>query len=199
MRIFAEYLGVPIPSSMVLIVSAALCAFQGRLNLLVVFILALVAASLGDAIWFAIGQMRGEMFIKGYCRLSLGSRDCVRRTREMFSHFPRTSLLLGKFIPGLSTFVVPVAGFSGMTYPHFLFDDSGGIALWAVSMIAIGYTCGEWIFSLGAKAEQVKWFLVAVMAVILTCYYGIKIVRLRKFGRAEMNAVHLTGQKAATP
>ncbi len=170
---------------MVLILSGAL-AFQGRLNLLTVFLLALVAASLGDAVWFVLGRMRGEMFVKGYCRLSLGSRDCVRRTREMFSRFPGTSLLLGKFVPGLSTFVVPVAGYSGMAYPRFIRDDSGGIVFWASSMIAIGYTCGEWILNLGRVAEQAKWPVLAAAAVIFTCYYGIKLWRLKKFGRADM-------------
>ena len=130
--------------------------------------------------------MRGEIFIKGYCKLSLGSRDCVQRTKELFLRHPRASLLLGKFVPGLSTFVVPVAGFSGTGYAEFLRYDSGGIFLWALTMIAIGYGSGEWIRTYAESAGHSRWLLLAVVVTILGCFYGIKLWRLKKFGPAEI-------------
>lgn len=189
LSVLGEYLGIPIPSSMVLIVAGAL-AFQSRLNLLAVFLLALVAASLGDAVWFGVGRKKGELFLKGYCKLSLGSRDCVRRTREMFSRFPGMSLMLGKFVPGLSTFVVPVAGFSGMAYARFFRADGGGIILWAASMIGIGFLCGDWMISLKPGLDGAKWWLLAIVTVILIGFYGFKVWRLSRFGRAEVGELH---------
>jgi membrane protein DedA with SNARE-associated domain len=94
---------------------------------------------------------------------------------------------LGKFVPGLSTFVVPVAGLSGMRYPHFFRDDGGGIALWAFLMIAIGYVWGEWIRARVESAEPAKWLLLAAGLPILISYYWIKLWRLKKYDRATIN------------
>lgn len=188
LTVLAEYAGLPIPSSIALIVSGAVAA-RGHLNLSAIFAIAFVAATLGDALWFYVGRVKGEFFLAGYCALSLGSRDCVRRTKELFLRFPRTSLLLGKFVPGLSTFVVPVAGVSGMRYAHFFRDDGIGIVLWAFLMIAAGYWSAEWIWAYVNSAKHAKRLLLAAAMVILICYYGIKLWRLKKFGRAEMGSV----------
>ena len=131
-------------------------------------------------------KSQGEILLAGYCRWSLGSRDCVRRTKDLFLRFPRTSLLLGKFIPGLSAFVVPVAGLSGMRYPRFFRDDGGGIILWASLTVAIGYLWGEWISAYIKSVEHAKWLLVIAALAILISYYGIKLWRLKKFGRADI-------------
>lgn len=183
--VLAEFLGVPIPSSMVLIVSGALAA-QGALSLSTVAVLAFLAATIGDSAWFVIGKVRGEIFIRGFCKLSLGSQDCVRRTKGMFLRFPRMSLLLGKFVPGVSTFIVPVAGFSGTQYGEFVKYDSGGIFLWVTSMIAIGYGAGEWIQTNAMDTEPLKWSALAILIGILMIFYAVKLWRRSKFGTAEM-------------
>jgi membrane protein DedA with SNARE-associated domain len=104
----------------------------------------------------------------------------------MFSRFPGTSLMLGKFVPGISTFVVPVAGFSGMAYPRFVWADGGGIILWATLFIGIGYLCGDWILSLKNDLEAAKWLILAAAMMLLIGYYGFKLWRLRRFGLAEV-------------
>ena len=185
LTVLAEYIGVPVPSSVVLVLSGA-GASQGRLSPLIILLLAQVAATLGDILWFIVGRIKGEMFVRGYCKLSLGSRDCVRRTKDLFLHYPRTSLLLGKFVPGLSTFVVPVAGFSGTSYGEFLRYDSGGFFLWASTMIAIGYGAGEWIGNYTNSMKISNGLLLTIVATALVCFYGIKLWRLKKFGRAEL-------------
>jgi len=185
LTVLAEYIGVPVPSSVVLVLSGSL-ASQGRLSPFIILLLAQAAATLGDVLWFIVGRIKGEMFVRGYCKLSLGSRDCVRRTKDLFLHYPRTSLLLGKFVPGLSTFVVPVAGFSGTSYGEFLRYDSGGIFLWATTMIAIGYGAGEWIGNYTNSVKFPNGLLLTIVVVTVTCFYGIKLWRLKKFGRAEL-------------
>jgi membrane protein DedA with SNARE-associated domain len=183
--VLAEFVGIPIPSSMVLIASGGLAA-GGHLSVSGVVILAMAAATIGDSFWFVIGRMKGEALLNGYCRLSLGSRDCVRRTRELFLRYPRTSLLLGKFIPGVATFVVPVAAFSGTPWGQFLKFDSAGIFLWASSMITIGYVAGEWIQNHAGDAERLNWSTLALLLGILVCFYAVKLWRRMKFGTGAL-------------
>ncbi len=185
MAVLAEYIGVPFPSSLLLILAGALSS-EGHLNVLIVLSLALIAASVGDTIWFTLGRARGEIFLRGYCKLSLGSQDCVRRTKELFVRFRGVSLLVGKFVPALSTFVVPIAGSSGMRYVDFLRFDSAGIFLWATSMLAIGYWSGESINNFLGNVSDSRAALLVLSAVLLICFYAIKVWRLKRFGRAEI-------------
>ncbi len=183
--VLAEYVGVPLPSSILLILAGSL-SYEGHFNPLIVLFLGFVAASIGDTIWFTLGKVRGRIFLNGYCKLSLGSQDCVRRTKELFLRFPGTSLLVGKFVPGLSTFVVPIAGFSGMRYPDFLRFDGAGIFLWATSMLAIGYWSGESINTLLGNVRDSRVALLVLSALLLICFYAVKVWRLKRFGRAEI-------------
>lgn len=183
--VLAEYVGVPLPSSILLILGGAF-SYGGHFNPIVILFLAFVAASVGDAIWFTLGRARGEIFLRGYCKLSLGSQDCVRRTKELFLRFPAVSLLLGKFVPGLSTFVVPIAGFSGMRYSDFIRFDSAGIFLWATSMLAIGYVSGESINSFLGNVRDSRAPLLVLSALLLISFYTIKLWRLKRFGRADI-------------
>jgi membrane protein DedA with SNARE-associated domain len=93
---------------------------------------------------------------------------------------------VGKFVPGLSTFVIPIAGFSGMRYHDFLRFDSVGILLWATSMLAIGYWSGESINTLLGNVRDSRSALLLLSALFLICFYVIKLWRLKRFGRAEI-------------
>lgn len=182
--ILAEYAGIPLPSSILLILAGAM-SYDGSLNGFVILLLAFVAASMGDAIWFAVGRARGEVFLNGYCKLSFGSEHCVKRAKEFFLRFPQTSLLIGKFVPGLSTFVVPVAGFSGMGYRNFFWLDSGGIFLWVASLLSIGFWGGHSVDKVLANARESRLALLVFSALFLICFYTINW-RLKRFGPAKI-------------
>jgi len=183
--VLAEFLGVPFPSSPLLILAGAL-SYEGQFDPILILILAVAAAALGDGIWFAVGRTRGATLLKGYCKISLGSEDCVRRTKEFVTRFPALSLVAGKFVPGLSAFVVPLAGLSGMRYPRFLRFDSAGIVLWASSMLGIGYWGGESLNAVTGNLRNSKQALWILAAVLLACFYVIKFWRLKRFGPAKI-------------
>lgn len=183
--VLAEFVGVPFPSSLLLIVAGTL-SYEGRFNPILILALTLAAASIGDAIWFTVGKTRGPILLNGYCKISLGSDDCVRRTKAYFARFPGLSLVLGKFVPGLSAFVVPLAGLSGMRYPAFLRFDSTGIVLWAGSMLGIGYWSGESLTAVLGSVRHSRWALWVLVPVFLICFYAIKFWRRKRFGRAKI-------------
>lgn len=183
--VLAEYVGVPFPSSILLILVGAL-SYEGRFDPILILILTLAAASLGDAIWFTVGKTKGTILLKGYCKISLGSEDCVRRTKQLFLRSPGLSLLLGRFVPGLSAFVVPLAGISGMRYLDFLRFDSAGIVLWAASMLGIGYWSGESLKAVLGNLRTSRWAFLALAAAFLIVFYTVKVWRLKRSGRAKI-------------
>lgn len=183
--VLAEFVGVPFPSSLLLIFAGAL-SYEEPFDPILILIVALGAASIGDALWFTLGKKRGAFLLKGYCRISLGSEDCVRRTKEFFLRFPGPSLVVGKFVPGLSAFVVPLAGLSGMRYSRFLGFDAAGIFLWVSSMVGLGYWGGESFATAMANVTVSRWVLAVVAAIFLGGFYAIKLLRLKRFGRAKL-------------
>src|SRR5260370_24131095 len=77
--VFAEQLGVPVPSVPLLLAAGALSG-SGRMNLLAALLLAGSAALLSDSLWFQLGRRKGLEILQFLFRISLEPDSCVRRT-----------------------------------------------------------------------------------------------------------------------
>src|SRR5256885_13818761 len=142
--VVAEQTGVPLPAVPALLAVGALAA-KGRANLLLV-IGAIAAVALPvDLLWHALGRRRGARVLSGLCRLSLEPDVCVRRTENLFIRHGVRTLLVAKFLPGLTTVMPPLAGVFGVPRLRFALYDLAGIILWAGLWAAIGYVFSETI------------------------------------------------------
>src|SRR2546425_800662 len=66
--VFAEQLGLPVPSVPLLLAAGALSG-SGRMNLLAALVLAISAALLSDSIWFQLGRRKGVKILQFLCRV----------------------------------------------------------------------------------------------------------------------------------
>lgn len=140
--VMAQMLGVPIPSTPLLLTAGTLTATH-RLSLPFV-VLAVVAGCLaGDTIWYFLGRRFGGAMVRLVCRLSLESSTCVRRTEDYFTKHGLKSLLVSKFIPGLTTLAAPIAGQSGVAYRSFLVYDFMGSLIWTLALTLPGRFFGN--------------------------------------------------------
>src|SRR4029079_486843 len=112
----AEQLGLPLPAIPVLLAAGALAA-HGHLSLALFLAVGICAALAGDLVWYALGRVKGGRVLNFLCRLSLEPDSCVRRTHDVFVRHRARSLLVAKFVPGLSTVAPPLAGIFGMSPP----------------------------------------------------------------------------------
>lgn len=140
-------LGIPVPALPLLLATGAL-AGAGRMSASLALGLALAASLLADALWFELGRRRGARVLRFLCRIALEPDSCVRQTERTFVQFGAWSLVVAKFVPGLSTAAPPLAGIVGMRWLRFLVFDGLGALVWAGSFLALG-----WIFS--AQLERV--------------------------------------------
>jgi hypothetical protein len=94
------------------------------------------AASLAaDSAWFLIGRRYGHHVLRILCKLSLEPTTCVRRTQDSFGRRRGVTVMIAKFVPGLSTLAPPVAGQNGMGFGSFLFFDGIGAMLWLGALL----------------------------------------------------------------
>ena len=180
--VFSEQIGLPVPSLPLLLTAGAL-AGSGRLNFFFALFLCVVAAVAADSIWYTLGRLRGIKILQFLCKISLEPDSCVRRTEGIFSKQGARSLLLAKFLPGLGTVAPPLAGIFHMRPRRFLLFDSGGSALWAGSLLGLGYVFSGQIEKLIDRALRLgSWLLVAVVA-LLASYIAYKFIARQRFLR----------------
>ncbi len=135
--VFIEQMGVPLPAAPSLLTAGAL-AGSGKMN----WVAALSAATFGslsaDLIWFYLGRFRGQRVLSLLCRISLEPDSCVRRTQDLYARYGMRAVVVGKFIPGLSTLAPPLAGNSGASTSRFILFDGLSSLLYVGAFILAG-------------------------------------------------------------
>lgn len=181
--VLVEQLGLPLPSSPVLVAAGAL-AGTGRMNLAIALTLPIVAVGISDTLWYELGRYRGVKVLQWLCRVSLEPDSCVRRTQGRFERNGAWALILAKFVPGLNAMAPPLAGVSRMPWQRFVLFDGLGTFSWTGAYIGVGY-----IFS--GQLERVAASLVflgrGIFVLVLAClllYIGWKYFNRRRFLRS---------------
>ena len=181
--VLAEQLGLPVPAVPLLLAAGALAGL-GRLELAPVLGLAILACLIGDVVWFYLGRKKGTAILRTLCKISLEPDSCVRYTEASYKKYGIATLVVAKFVPGLSVVAPPMAGLFRMSIGRFLALDGLGSALWAGSYILLG-----WLFDsqLEYVAEQLNKMGVGLGVLIglgLAGYLGFKYAQRRKVFKA---------------
>jgi membrane protein DedA with SNARE-associated domain/rhodanese-related sulfurtransferase len=140
--VFAEQIGLPLPAIPFLITAGALIG-NGQMTVGMAVVSAVLGSMAGDQIWFELGRFRGRRVLNWLCRISLEPTSCVRRTEDFFARHGARSLIVAKFVPGLSTVAPPLAGIVGLSVPQYLLYNSVGTLLWVGSGIGLGYVLSD--------------------------------------------------------
>src|SRR5258707_9965576 len=181
--VLLEQLGLPIPAVPALVVAGALAA-EGELSPLAVFGVAFVACMIGDAVWYLAGRRYGRRVMKFLCRVSLSPDSCVRQTEFRFERWGKLTLVLSKFIPGLSTIAAPLAGAMRLGWPSFLLLNGLGVVIWAGAAIAAGMAFHAEINEFIVGLEGLGTLAAEAIGVLLGGYIALKWWERRRFYRA---------------
>jgi membrane protein DedA with SNARE-associated domain len=180
--VFAENLGLPVPSYPVILVGAALAA-NLHLRLPGLFLVSVLAALIGDGIWYKLGRSRGRPILRKLCSLSLSPDSCVSRTERFFERHGLKSLLMSKFLPGLNTVAPPLAGMLRVPPLRFAAVDLAGVTIWAGSAMGLGLafrTQVEWVMEWLAAFGRAG---VLILGVLLAGWFLLKWVERWRFYR----------------
>jgi membrane protein DedA with SNARE-associated domain len=108
-NVLVEQIGVPVPAVPTLIIAGALAA-DGQLSAPAVLGVAFAACAIGDALWYVAGRLYGRRVMRLLCRMALSPDACVRQTEYRFERWGALTLVLAKFVPGLSAVAPPPPG-----------------------------------------------------------------------------------------
>lgn len=177
-----EQAGLPLPAVPVLLAAGAL-AGTGQMHLALILGTAVVASLASDVIWYEIGRRRGPRVLHLLCRISLEPDSCVRDTEDLFARRGIASLLVAKFVPGLSTVAPPLAGITRMPLGRFALVDGLGALLWAAVFTGLGVLFRSQLEWLAALVVTTGSWLLAVLVGGLAAYLVGKIVARQRFLR----------------
>jgi membrane protein DedA with SNARE-associated domain len=183
----AEQFGVPLPAVPALLGVGALAA-HGRADIPSVLGAMCAVALAVDLVWYEVGHRRGARVLARLCRLSLEPDVCVRRTETIFARYGVRTLLIAKFVPGLTTVTPPLAGVFAVPRVRFASYDLAGVVLWAGTWLGLGYLFSEGISLVAARAAGLGRLLGVVVAMALVGYVALKALRRRLFLRTLRTA-----------
>jgi undecaprenyl-diphosphatase len=162
-----EALGVPVPGETA-VIFGGLAASSGRLNIVLVIVVASAGAIIGDNIGFMIGRRGGRAVLQRPGRFESERRRVLEIGDPFFERHGGKAVFLGRWIAGLRIWASWLAGASKMRWPVFLvWNALGGIA-WSTSVALAAYYGGrsvEHVFSqIGLYGIPVAAALVALIA-----------------------------------
>jgi membrane-associated protein len=114
---------------------------QQALSIIILWLVLMVAAVLGDTVNYHIGKAVGLRVFKEDARVM--KLEYLRRTEKFYAKYGGKTIILARFIPIVRTYAPFVAGASRMDYPRFLsFNIIGGV-IWITSFLFAGYFFGN--------------------------------------------------------
>ena len=176
--VFIEDFGVPVPGETILIV-AAVYAGAGRLNVVLVAVIAFCAAVLGDNVGYAIGRFGGHRLVERYGRYVLLTPARVQKAEGFFTRHGGKVVTVARFIEGLRQANGIIAGMAGMSWRRFLLFNALGAALWVGAWVTFGGLAGAHLNTLYPAIQRYELYVLTAMAVLLLILIGRHVHRRR--------------------
>jgi membrane-associated protein len=129
-----------LPGDSLLFAAGAISAL-GTLDPVVLGILLVVAAIIGDTVNYWVGAWVGPRAFSGEIRFL--KKEYLDRTHAFYERHGGKTIILARFVPIIRTFAPFVAGVGAMTYSRFLAYNVIGAVLWVGLFVPIGYFFGN--------------------------------------------------------
>ncbi|HET9411049.1 MAG TPA: DedA family protein [Candidatus Dormibacteraeota bacterium] len=138
-----ESAGVPISSEIVVPLGGAL-ASQGKLNFVLVVVVASVANLIGSLIAFYLTRRYGEQVVLSRVGRRLGlSRGHLRLANRFFARVGLWAVFIGRLLPIVRTYISFPAGLSRIGYVRFTLATMAGAIPWNFVLAYAGLQLGK--------------------------------------------------------
>ena len=182
--VFIEQVGAPIPAFPFLLM-AGMEGVDRSTYAVLALVVAAVASMLGDLLWFWAGRRHGQRVLALLCKISISPDSCVRQSELSFAKNGVATLVISKFVPGLSTLAPPMAGALGMGTRTFVLFNLAGSALWAGSGIALGIVFHSQIQRLLEVLGELGNAALGVVAALFGLYIAVRVYRRLSLSRLK--------------
>ncbi|HEU5189767.1 MAG TPA: DedA family protein, partial [Methylomirabilota bacterium] len=183
----AEQIGIPLPAAPILLAVGALAA-HGRVNIVLALLALSVVALATDLAWYELGRRHGANVLERLYRCSSRPDHCRRRAAAVFARHGARSMLVAKFLPGLTTILPPLAGVFAVGRVRFVLYDLAGVLVWALTWLSAGYFFSDAITLIASRARALGHLFGLVVVVSALIAYV-----LFRYGRRRRALAELAG------
>ena len=179
--VFLESFFAPIPSEIILPFSGFV-ASTGKMNLVIVIIIATVAAYLGSLPFYFIGRW-GEKpvinFINKYGKYLFIQQKDVDKVFGAFDKYGKGVVFFGRLIPMIRTLISFPAGVAKMQFARFSMYTLLGSLTWNILLTYAGYQLGDH-WSVVSKWIEKYQNVILVLIIIAVLLYIIRRIKSRR-------------------
>jgi len=178
---FLENIFPPIPSELVMPL-AGFVAQREQLSFWEAVVAGSIGSLLGAVAWYRVARVVGEKRLRAWVDrngrwLTLSCAD-IDKAKGWFDRHGGVSVMIGRLIPGVRTFISVPAGFARMQPVPFVLYSAVGTVLWTTALAYAGRL-------LGGNYEKVGRYLDPVVWVLLSAFLVAYVVRLVRWRRSE--------------
>ncbi|ALA68151.1 DedA family protein [Corynebacterium lactis] len=124
-----------------LLVTAAVLRSELDIQVWQILVVSIVAAFLGDQVGYYLGHTFGRRLFKDDAKVL--RTDRLEAAEAFFAKYGPLSLVLGRFVPIVRTYIPLAAGTANMPYRKFIGWNVTGAVAWVLSMVAVGVLLGN--------------------------------------------------------
>ncbi len=176
--VFAEtgiFLGFIFPGDALLFTAGILCGTKDlSVNIFLLIILVCLAAIAGNITGYITGKYLGKTLFHKKDTFFFKQKH-LETTKLFYQKYGGISLIAGRFIWIVRTFVPILAGAIDMNFWKFNYYNVIGAIIWVGSLISLGYLLGRQIPS---AAENLEYIIAIITVIIMTILIsGIRKIR----------------------
>ncbi|GKX65977.1 DedA family protein [Inconstantimicrobium mannanitabidum] len=130
-----------LPGDSLLFATGALAA-SGSMDIYTLLIVLFLAAVIGDTVNYHIGKSIGNKILEKE-NIRFINKENLKKAHSFYEEYGSMTIVLGRFIPIIRTFVPFVAGIGEMRYLTFIMYNMFGGFLWVLLFLGGGYLFGD--------------------------------------------------------
>lgn len=136
-----ESTGIPVINTTLLLFTGALAA-QGKLDLVLLMVVASLGSILGACCAYGLGRRYGEKLLFRLARLLRIKEEKMTLAQRWFQRAGGRMIFLSRILPYIRPFACFPAGIAAMPFLRFLLAAASGSLIWCVTFLIIGWTLG---------------------------------------------------------
>jgi membrane protein DedA with SNARE-associated domain len=177
--VLVENFGIPVPGETIL-VAASVYAGTGRLNIVAVGVIAVLAAIVGNCIGYVIGYYGGHALVLRFGKYVFLTSERLARTERFFERRGGIVVVVARFLEGLRQAAGLIAGTVEMPFRNFLAYTSLGAVLWVGLWAPLGYLAGDHIGTIYNDIVRYSLYLLIALAVVVAAWITRAVLRRRR-------------------
>ncbi len=152
-----------LPGDSLLFIAGALTALPDNdMNIILLNVILMAAAILGDSVNFEIGKYFGHKLFSNP-KSKIFKQSYLQKTHEFYKKYGGRTIIIARFVPIVRTFAPFVAGMGKMDYKYFIRYNVFGGVIWVAIFTLLGYFVGnlKWV------QNNLKFLIVLIIVVSL--------------------------------